>query len=568
MADLDDKARAYKPLSSLPEMDPATAAQIAAESPRYEVNGSAGYKAPEPQAPLKTEPAPTQIPDQTDWLQRLMKGYTDPMAGPAQMFAKAMIGIGWKPEFHKQFLDNIQKEENQYQAARGDNAGTFDGIRTLGNFVNPGNVVATAAMPGAAAGTAARLAGSAAAGGISGLMQPVYGEGDFWSEKAKQTGLGAGVGAIIPAVTGTVARVVSPKASVNPDLKLLKSEGVNPTIGQTLGGAWNKAEEQAMSIPIVGNMIARARGNALQDFNNAAINRATAPIGVRVEGAGHSAIGKASESLSNAYENSLNSIGNTTLGDSFTAISNAAKQEVGTLPSLYQSRFNKLFDSPGKRLVSENGEISAKDAKAVMSDVGKEIRKFSNSSDVSTVHYVEQLTKVQDALRGVISGQNPTYAQALKSADTGWANLVRVENAANRAVNSEGIFTPSQLNFAARSGDSTVRRNATAHGDALMQDLASAGQNVLGNKVPDSGTAGRGILAWLLSGGAGYVNPVATIGGLLGGSTLYTSPAQKVLTGAVSSRPAQAPIVADYIRYLGNPLIPAFSPAFTQIPNK
>ena len=42
-----------------------------------------------------------------------------------------------------------------------------------------------------------------------------------------------------------------------------------------------------------------------------------------------------------------------------------------------------------------------------------------------------------------------------------------------------------------------------------MQDLSSKGVTVLGQKVSDSGTAGRGMTAAALTGGVGYIDPLA-----------------------------------------------------------
>ena len=136
----------------------------------------------------------------------------------------------------------------------------------------------------ASAGLAARVGYGAATGAAGGALQPVTNGGnDFWSDKGKQVATGAAVGGAIAPVAGAVGRMVSPKASTNPQLAMLRDAGVNPTVGQALGGRMNALEEKLTSLPIMGDMISRARGKSLEGFNNAAINRATAPIGVRIE---------------------------------------------------------------------------------------------------------------------------------------------------------------------------------------------------------------------------------------------------------------------------------------------
>ena len=90
-------------------------------------------------------------------------------------------------------------------------------------------------------------------------------------------------------------------------------------------------------------------------------------------------------------------------------------------------------------------------------------------------------------------------------------NLVRV-GAANKSVTSE-LFTPGQLASTVRQADASVRHRANAAGNALMQDLAGAGQGCLATMFRDSGTAGR-MLPFLTGAGA-VASPVATGIGLL-----------------------------------------------------
>jgi hypothetical protein len=82
-----------------------------------------------------------------------------------------------------------------------------------------------------------------------------------------------------------------------------------------------------------------------------------------------------------------------------------------------------------------------------------------------------------------------------------------------------------------------------------MQELAETGVDVLGAKVPESGTAGRTLLgAGLLSGGA-YVDPGAT--GLVAGGlgAAYTRPAQYLLSGAMEAvrRGGRSPAAAGIL---------------------
>lgn len=132
----------------------------------------------------------------------------------------------------------------------------------------------------------------------------------------------------------------------------------------------------------------------------------------------------------------------------------------------------------------------------------------------------------------MLSRNNPAQlAKELANADAAYAKYVRLRNAGVAAANNEGVFTPSQLMGAVKKADNSVGKGAMATGDALMQDIATAGQNVLPNKIPDSGTAGRLGLGILAGGGLGYLNPVALAGGALAAGA-YTRPGQAVIRQA------------------------------------
>jgi hypothetical protein len=148
---------------------------------------------------------------------------------------------------------------------------------------------------------------------------------------------------------------------------------------------------------------------------------------------------------------------------------------------------------------------------------------------------------------------NPAVAKELKDADAAWAMLVRVEDAAKRAVNSDGVFTPAQLNAAIKSADKSTRGRAVARGEALLQKDASIGQKILANTEPDSGTVGRlamgssllsgGGVAGMLSGAASAPALIGTASGIGALRAAYSSPVQNALVRAVSSRGANAPMI-------------------------
>lgn len=481
---------------------------------------------------------------------RAAMGAADPGVAVAQLAANAM---GQGEGINKR----IQEVEGQYQDAR-KAAGSegFDPLRAAGA------TGMSLMVPGAMAAGSGVVRG-ALTGGAFGALEPARDGGEnFWTEKAKQAGTGAAAGAVISPLMGALARVISPKASTNAELKLLRDADVNPTVGQALGGWANTAEEKLMSLPIMGDAIGAARRGAVKDFNNAVLNTATGPIGEKIEGAGFDAVASAGNKLGGAYNKAAAEVGHVNFDTPTFNAKFAELQDLtsGLAPEL-QTRFQKVIDNELLRRMSPNGSVAGAEIKNVDSALGKiaaEWRKAPNPSDREFGHAVRQL---QQIFRDQLAESNPAYAAAKNAADTGWRTFRLARNAAAAAQNREGVFTPGQFNSAIR-GD--AGRAAVGEGKAFMQDVGQAAQNVLGNKYPDSGTPGR-ILINALAVPAHVASSGATAAGLLAGAAAYSRPVQNALVALLANRPDQAPAVANYLRkYLTTPATVAALPWVAQ----
>lgn len=504
-----------------------------------------------------------------------LHGLADPLAGASQLISNVVpdsvkqgmndfgkwiadktgqsdrLWLTGKP-FSGDIGNEIKQGEQDYEQARAANGETgFDGYRVLGNVLNPVNLIPGVAE--AKMATIPRIAAGAGIGAASSALAPV-GSDDFAGDKIKQVGFGALAGAAAPVVGGAISRLISPNASTNANVQLLRDEGVVPTIGQTLGGWANATEQKLQSVPILGDMIRNARINARQDFNNAAINRATGPIGVEVNGTGHQAVDAAHQALGDAYDKLLPQM---TFRADQQLVSDLSK-----IPTNHNMRpedvaeFNRLLQS---HVSGFNGgaTMSGQDFKTLESALGNEVSTFSKSPDAYQKKIGGALGDALDAFRGALSRSNPNQAADLQRINQGYANLVRVEDAAKRGVNAEGVFTPGQLNQAVRAADDSARGNAVARGKGLMQDLSNAGQQVLGDTIPNSGTVDRALLA----GGAlgSYVLNPAIPASLLAAGSLYMRPVQRMLGAAVADRPAIAQPAADAVARLAGGLSPLAS---------
>lgn len=554
--------------------------------------GPAWMSAPEVDAKPSTK-QPTKKVEPIGPAGKLLKGAVDPIEGGAQLLTNVLpeswvnagnrlnnkladmgLPVARIPQGGMNQL--VQQNEAEYQARRrasepqsitGLVTGQqqdpgFDWWRLGGNIVSPANI-ALARLPSATS-TFGRVASGVGSGAVSSALNPVTQGGDYWGQKQDQVALGALTGGAVPLATGSLSRIVRPNASVDPNVALLRNEGVRPTVGQTLGGRWNALEEKLQSMPVIGDMIANQRGRSLREFNQAAINRSTAPIHQRIDGVGQGAVQQAGNAVSNVYDDALNRAGAFVQDRQFA-------QEVGQLRQMTQGmtppmreRFNRVYQDLIASRTSQAGGMTSRTFKDVDSELGQLAGRYGRSQMASEQDLGDALMELQASVRRQMVRARPDVANDLANADAGWANLVRVEGAAKAAKNNEGVFTPAQLNQAVQSADRSVRKRATARGTALMQDLGNAGQAVIGNKVPNSGTADR---LWMGAGtlaGTGAINP-AIPAGILGGAALYTDPVQNALTFLLTQRPQAAQAVANALRQSTPALVPAAAQVSTNL---
>lgn len=500
-----------------------------------------------------------EAPDTTSMAGRFGKGFMDPIDAGAQLLERASP----KPVAEKlnqlggSADAKVRSSEREYQRDRGAESGKFDAWRLAGNVANPVNLLLAARAP-QAVGAVARLLTGAGVGGASAGLTPVTNEtpDTFWKDKGKQVATGAAFGAAAEPVMGALSRVASPRASTNPELQLLMNEGVQPTIGQTLGGMPNRLEQLATSVPIMGDAISAARRRAQGQFENAAINRSQAPINQRVEGAGFDAVNEAHQNVSRAYDDAKAMLGGLVPDQQFGQDVAQLRQLAQGLTPPFRRKFEKqLNDLVQSRRGQQTGGMTAETFKRIDSDLGTEAATYQGAKTAAAKEYGDSIAQLQDTLTQAARRSNPQAADAFARADEAFANLVRVEAASRKGINDSGRFTPGQLNQAMSETDRSARKNQSARGESLMQDLSNAGQSVLGNRVPDSGTAGRlGLGALALGTGALHLGVPAA---LVGGAVAYTPALQSAMRAAATRRPQSAQRVAGALTRAAPRLMPA-----------
>lgn len=443
---------------------------------------------------------------------------------------------------------------------------SFDIGRLAGNIALTAPLAA--AVPGsAAAGLLPRMIAGGIGGAASGALQPVEADKpNFWGDVGGNAAMGGVFGAAAPALLSGLARLISPNTP--PAVKALMAEGVNPTPGQVLGGAINRAEQGLTSVPGVGDVIKSARRETVAEFDRGAINRVLGHVGETLESPSidRGAISEMQQKVRDAYNAAVPNAGARFDQQVVTDLANL-RQLTQSLPQDLSNTFDKTLQRSVFQRMSPNGSLTGQAFKDAETELGQEARALLGNQNSSPWDRKlgDAYREAQSTLRTWLARANPAAAPEIQKANAAWAEMLRVQNASGRAGAEPGLFSPAQLQAAAKKYSSEAQFTG---GRALMGDYADAGRQVLGNTVPDSGTPYRALLTFLglggaAAGGAPFSAPaLAGYAGATGLSALLYSPlGRKALAAALASRPAAAPAVAGAVRGAGS-VAPALAPAF------
>lgn len=346
----------------------------------------------------------------------------------------------------------------------------------------------------------------------------------------------------INALLKPAAAVISPTVSLQ--IQALMKEGVVPTGGQILGGGYKRAEEGLTSIPVLGDYIKSAQNRTMQDVNTAAFNRALKPIGESLPKGvvGREAVDYASSKLDDAYNTLLPKMTvmqDVPFADQITALKNAV--DTGAINPVSKQFFNKWLDNNVLGKFQGQGAVTGETLKGIQSDLRTKINELAASTNNDERVIAGALKETQDQLRELVVRSNPQYAKELNAINTGYANFKRVERAASGLGAEEGVFSPAQLQNAVKALDKSKDKGQFAKGEALMQDLSENAKTALGNKVPDSGTPFRSLMAALAgsvgAGVAGFPQVATGLTALAASPLLYSQTGQNALATLLTKRP-------------------------------
>lgn len=358
-----------------------------------------------------------------------------------------------------------------------------------------GNVLTGIALAPSVAGMSLPAAAGTLAleGAAGGAFMPQVGEDDYWS----QVGSDALVGGLAGGIGGT-AMHAGGKALTNQlnreGMGVLKEAGVQPTVGQAIGGFADTLEQKVGSIPLVGDVVNGARRRAQGELREAAVNRIGGKLGVDITEQGAEGILQAQRAVSAAYDDAAKLLPSMKVGDDLMGGLQKSLEDIqqldvseGTVRGL--NKFYEFNIAPRMK----GGEISAEGLQALDAEFSKAISKSG------TYEYKSALAEMREMITDAAAKQSPEYAAASAKAKDAFKDLAVLERAGAKAEQ----WTPAQLNQAIRANDTSARKGAFAAGKGPLRDLSDAGNDVLGNTVGDSGTAGRNVVNALAGLGAG-----------------------------------------------------------------
>ena len=458
------------------------------------------------------------------------QGVTFGTADEAEGFVRSILG----DQTYKQARDQVRKELEQFRS-------------DYPEVAYPAEIGASIAMPMGVAG----LAGRGIAKGATKLNEPLaeairqtvtkgvqkapkaltgkpaqaagmsaaYGAGaaeemsDVPQSMVTAGALGAGLQKAAPAVTAGAAELIK--------------KGVPLTVGQKFGGITGGIEERLSGLPVADFLIGGARRRAVTGFERAAYDEALAPLGQSLPKGvkGRDAYIKAESIINKAYDDVLENINIPSPNQIISQIPDVA----ATLPKQEAGVYSRIIMKElGDRVA--DGRLTGTAFKEAQSALRQRAYKFMTSPDAYQRELGEALSDAAEELTTTLGKFNPDKAGKLANIDTAYSRFKPLQMAAS-AKGMAGEVTPAKL-LEKVYAQSRRAPSVLARGGARMQDLAETGADVIGTRVPDSGTAGRLALAMGTLGGGAFVDPVTT--GLVAGGTgaVYSPFGQAVLGGA------------------------------------
>jgi len=373
--------------------------------------------------------------------------------------------------------------------------------------------------------------GGAAEGGMAGVVDP-----------SLDPGSAAVGGAVGGGVMQKVPQVAMRGVDVDPKAQNLLDRDVKVTTGGRLGPGWRATEDKMQSIPFAGDSIRGAKTRELDSFHRERINNALSDVGRKLPKAvpaGYDSTRYANRRVSQKY--------NSLLKDMTVKRDPVFDSEVANILDM-----SKSLDASGRNAVEQavtrdidrpfnnpNGLLLGKTLKETSSKLRTEAELFTKSTDPYQIKTGTALEELNQSFSRLIHRNNPDKSPALKGADRAYAKMRTLDKASSSTGAVEGVPNATQTLLAAKRA---VDEKTFAQGTGFDQRYLADAKQVMSQKVNNSGTTDRAILAGMV--GVGAARPHLTpgmLGSVAGGYAAYTPMGQEVVNAALFNRGKSMP---------------------------
>lgn len=474
----------------------------------------------------------------------------------AEAYVKSLYNKKTYDENLKIARDKLEKfkQQNPLAAYGGEIAGSLvsslGGVGLAGKGIQAASKINAASKAGKAGVNLAKSVDKL--GDVGKTMLTAGTEGAVYGAGASEEGerlRGAGIGAATGTIGGGVFSKLLP-SSTNAAKELMK-KGVKPTAFQAYGGGVAGSlgkgfEETVTSIIGLGPSVSQARARGLSQFNKLAMTEALKPalskneLNVLVKELddmhGQEAFNHIQKVIGNKYDDTLErlSIPETGINQLENVFEDILGKQYDDIISQADSKVaNKMFMKALRRNVKDiNGQevLKGKNLKQLQVDIRNMADQFykKGGTDANIGEAFQQLGK---EFKNIVRQENPK--SKLFNIDKAYAGLVPIREAVASAHRTKGIFTTEQFLNAIKKSDKSVGKSMTARGKNIFGNLPELGQEVLGNVVPDTGTASRLVSSNLLDTGGKDI--VKHLYQTAIGDVVYSSPVQALGRGLLSA---------------------------------
>lgn len=401
---------------------------------------------------------------------------------------------------------------------------------------------------GAGLGPATMLGRAATAAGTAATISP--------EDRLRSAGEAAGGSFVGESLLGGLSKMLRGPVA-QPGVKELYGEGVRPTFAQAVGGGLKTAEEKMESVPLVGGAITKAHRRGMESFNTATLQKVvddlnrgldTPGMDLAVPGQmmgvpkvkvdvgeiqpGVGGFKQVKDAVKEAYGRLVENTSGEMTPELQTGLQ-GIRQMAGTMRQSYAQQIDDIIKNTIESRFKPGQRVDGVTIKEMDSELTNLADNYTKSSMADERRVGQAIQEAQRQLHEMMASQNPNYEQALRNADSAYWKLKRIEQATTSSVANE-LMTPAQLLQSLRGRS----RSGFAQGTMPMQEWGRSAQEVLGNKYPDSGTAGRLGLGDLFTAGVAGLPKAAAL--YFGAQGVYSPAVQDFLVQQALKEPGPA----------------------------